>query len=62
MRVECIVEGGPAPTIYRARELVGDHLWTTLKWEDPLAVASLAGRNVPLPFKLYNAKVFGFRM
>jgi hypothetical protein len=60
VRVELLVEGEAGPAA-RSRELVGDRTWTPLEWEGAPDLGRLAGRDIRLRFRLYAAKVFGFR-
>lgn len=62
IRVELIVGDGAEAKSFRAKEIVGDQLWTALEWQDPVDLPALAGKKVRLRFMLYDAKVFGVRL
>lgn len=44
-----------------SRQIVGDHLWTAVRWQDDPDISKVKGKTVRLRFRLYDAKVFGFR-
>lgn len=58
VRVELIPEKGPP---IASRQIVGDHRWTRLEWQDQPNLSRFAGKTVRLRFHLFDAKVFGFR-
>lgn len=64
VQVECLVTTarGKPPVIHRARDLVGDHPWARLVWDDGFDPATVAGKKVRLRFTLYDAVAFGFRI
>ncbi len=59
--VELMVEGDPNRKVYPAQPISGNHLWVPLAWKDGEGVGNLAGKTVRLRFRLFNAKIFGFR-
>src|SRR5262249_8437426 len=60
VRAELLVEGEPE-AVAVSREIVGDRTWTPIEWDGQPDLARLAGRDIRLRFRLYAAKVFGFR-
>jgi hypothetical protein len=60
VRAELLVEG-ESEAVAVSREIVGDRIWTALEWEGKPDLARLDGRDIRLRFRLYAAKVFGFR-
>jgi hypothetical protein len=59
--VELMVERDPDRKVYRAQPISGNRHWVPLVWEEGEGLPQLAGKTVRLHFRLFNAKVFGFR-
>jgi len=59
--VELMVEGDPDRKVFRAQPISGNRIWVPLVWKDGGGIEDLAGKIVRLHFRLFNAKVFGFR-
>lgn len=61
IQVDVMVDGRPFPEVMlTARQMTGDVLWQPLEFEKG-SLAELSGRTIRLRFRLYDAKVFGFR-